>query len=424
MILRSRFVVPVSGPPIHDGAIVVSEGRILALGSWPDIAAGTGPGPMVDLGETIVLPGLVNAHCHLDYTGLVGMLAPPRNFPDWIKSILAAKAGFSDADFTTSWHTGAVQLVTSGTTTVANIETMPAGLAERRAATPLRLHSFLELTGVRQQRDPVSLVAEAIATLDRCRSGPGAVGLSPHAPYSTLPALFREAAQAARKRGWKLTTHLAESLAEFEMFMFRRGPMFDWLHGQRPCEDCGLGSPIQHAAVHGLLGPDLLAVHVNYLWDEDAALLGRTGASVVHCPRSHDYFHHQHFPSDPLIAAGVNLCLGTDSLASVRTEPGRRSTLSLFDEMAMLAARDNTLAPETILRWATVHGARALGLEGMIGQLSPGAHADLIVLPAPAGIGLVAEEILHHQGPVLASMIGGNWVWHRPGYEPAGLVLT
>jgi cytosine/adenosine deaminase-related metal-dependent hydrolase len=130
VLLRARIVVPVTAPPVEDGAVAVSGDRVVAVGSWRELSAAW-PGPVTDLGEVILLPGLVNAHCHLDYTGLAGQLAPPRTFPDWIKAILAAKGAWTNEDFTRSWLDGAAQLLASGTTTVANTESLSAGLAER-----------------------------------------------------------------------------------------------------------------------------------------------------------------------------------------------------------------------------------------------------------------------------------------------------
>lgn len=407
-------MVPVHGPPIPDGAIRFADGRIQWIGPWRE-ATPSRHESIVDAGDNILLPGLVNAHCHLDYTHLLGLLAPPRAFPDWIKAILAAKASWSDADFEQSWLDGAAQLLRHGTTTVANIETQGMALARLRATTPLRLHSFLELTGVRQRQPAASLVGNAEQRLLALPPHRGEVGLSPHAPYSTLPEILFLSAATARRHHWRLTTHIAESKEEFEMFMYRRGPMHDWLHSQRPDSDCGIGSPVQHAARHGLLGPDFLAVHVNYLWDDDARLLATSGSSVVHCPRSHAYFRHQRFPFDQLQAAGVPVCLGTDSLASTRIPPGTRPELSLFSEMAAFAAHDSTVAPARILEMATLRGAQALGSGQRLGSLQPGFEADFCLIPDPAAGTTPEEAILHHTGPVLATWIAGRPVWCSPG---------
>lgn len=411
ILLRARHVVPVATPVLHDGAVRICGPRIQWVGPWVE-AQPEADEQVVDLGDAILLPGLVNAHCHLDYTDLLGQLAPPRVFSDWIKSILAAKSSWSDEDFVRSWLHGAQQLLAYGTTTVANIESLPHALALLRESTPLRIHSFLELTGVRIRRDASSLLDEAEAVLDSLPPHPGGVGLSPHAPYSTLPELLRRAAERARRRGWRLTTHLAESREEFDMFMYRRGPMFDWLHSQRPDDDCGLGSPVQHAARNGLLGPDFLAVHVNYLWDDDARLLAHHGASVVHCPRSHAYFRHQRFPGQTLAAAGVNLCLGTDSLASTRVGAGPRPGLSMFAEMAELTSHDTTVDPAEIVRRATLNGAIALGLDHELGTLQPGLLADLCAIPGRVRDEDVHDAIIHHRGPVTTTWIDGKPAFH------------
>lgn len=409
-ILRARLLAPLCRPPLDDAALVLSGQRILALGGWRDIRRHQA-GPVTDLGEVLLLPGLINAHCHLDYTDMAGLFPPPKTFCDWIKSITAEKGLWSDAEFAASWRAGADMLLRTGTTTVADVEAVPALLPAMWRATPLRVFSFLELTGVRSRRDPKTILDEAAAKIqslprdERC-----AAGLSPHAPYSTTPALLRQSARLARRCGWRLVSHIAESAPEFEMFRHARGEMFEWLRrNERDMSDCGGVSPVQHAERCGLLGPNLLAIHVNYLAPGDAALLARRRVSVVHCPRSHAYFGHAPFPFRTLRRAGVNLCLGTDSLASLRTAPRTRPELSLFLELRAFAAAHPETAPEAILRMVTVNAARALGLAGRLGELTPGAHADVIAIPFGGAPRDAYDAVVHHQGPVSASLIGGRW---------------
>jgi cytosine/adenosine deaminase-related metal-dependent hydrolase len=153
-----------------------------------------------------------------------------------------------------------------------------------------------------------------------------------------------------------------------------------------------------------------LAVHANYLGRDDAKRLAQGQTSVVHCPRSHAYFRHQSFPHAALARAGVNLCLGTDSLATVAKQEDKPLELSLFAEMRALAANCPGLPPKVILQMATRNGASALGLQGRIGELVPNAWADLIAVPCGEAIAVVHEAIVHHTGPVAALMIGGKWV--------------
>ena len=409
MILRARTILPVSQSPIEDGAIVISGNKIRAAGSWADLKPDADE-KTLDLGEVILLPGLVNAHCHLDYTDMAGELPPPKTFTDWISLITAAKTAWSYSEYAHSWLHGAHMLLKTGTTTVADIEAMPDLLPDAWDATPLRVFSFLEMTGIRARRDPKEILRETVEKIDSLTHARCSASLAPHAPYSTLPELLRLTAGLARKKKWRITTHIAESAEEFEMFTRARGKMFDWLkRNERDNSDCGLGSPVKHCARQKMLGENLIAAHVNLLAHGDARLLGQHRVHVVHCPRSHAYFRHPPFLRERLANAGVNLCLGTDSLATTRKYGKQKPELNMFEEMRALAASDKAISPAEILRMATVNGARALGLGGQAGELSKNASADLIAIPFAGKIADAHEAVLAHSDNVNASMIDGRW---------------
>ena len=408
MLLRARILLPISAPPVENGAVLLSKNRIVALGGWRDLAARTRE-PAVDLGPVILLPGLINAHCHLDYTDMTG-LPPQKQFPDWIKGLLALKAAASYTDYAEAWLRGARMLARTGTTTVADVEAVPELLPEVWSSTPLRVFSFLELTGVKSHRQPAEILHEAAAKLKSLASARGSAGLSPHALYSTPPDLLRQTAALARRRKWRVTMHVAESLAESEMYTGRRGPMFDWLKRQRDMSDCQHRTPLQQARRYGLLGENFLAVHANYLDDADIAALAESGSSVVHCPQSHAYFGHAPFPFQKLHDAGVNVCLGTDSLASVLMTRRAKPELNMFTEMRTFAAAHPDVSPETIVRMATQHGARALGWEKQVGGIFEHALADLITIPFHGKTEESWSAAVHHTGPITASMIDGKWV--------------
>jgi aminodeoxyfutalosine deaminase len=409
LLLRARVVLPVSQPPIREGAVLVSGNRIAAVGRWRDASVHR-RNKIVDLGEAIIMPGLVNAHCHLDYTNMAGQFPPPKVFAEWLKLITEAKAGWNYSDFAESWLNGARMLVRTGTTSVADIEAVPELLPEAWGGTPLRVFSFLEMIGIKSHRQPSAIVRDAVERIDALKGFRGRPGLSPHAPYSTVPELMRLSAQAARRRRWRLTTHLAESAMEFEMFTRGRGEMFDWLQRSgRDMSDCGLGSPVRHLERCGALSERLVAAHVNYLGTQDASLLAQRKVHVVHCPRCHFYFRHDPFPLRRLAKAGVNICLGTDSLASVYQARRQKVELSLFEEMRALAKNEPSLSARQIVRMATLNGARALGMGGQIGELAEGSLADLVVLPFAGKTADIYDGVLHHKGDLAASMIDGRW---------------
>jgi aminodeoxyfutalosine deaminase len=409
MILRARVVVPMSRPPISDGAVLVSDDRIRSVGTWRQLSAHRNE-PVFDLGEAALLPGLINAHCHLDYTHMAGQFTSPKLFIDWLKLITTTKSQWSMEEYTASWQSGAAMLLRTGTTTVADIEAVPELLPQVWDSTPLRVISFLELIGITARRPPERVLQEVLDKIQGLPRNRCQIGLSPHAPYSTVPRLLRQTAEIAKREGWLLCTHVAESKSEYLMFAKGRGDMFDWLQRSgREMSDCGLGSPVRHLDSCGALGENLLATHVNYLARGDAALLAGRKVSVIHCPRSHSYFGHETFPLRRLLRAGVNVCLGTDSLASVTKNRAQAVELDMLAEMRTLADRHRWLSSKAILRMGTLNSARALARPKAVGRLTPGALADLIAIPAIARPGKVYDRILEHKGAVSASMIGGVW---------------
>jgi cytosine/adenosine deaminase-related metal-dependent hydrolase len=216
--------------------------------------------------------------------------------------------------------------------------------------------------------------------------------------------------QAARRHDWRLVTHIAESLEEFEMIRHAGGPMFEWLRrNERDMQDCGTHSPVAHLERLGYLSHRLLAIHLNYLAAGDARRLAERGVHVVHCPRSHSYFRHERFPFSRLVKAGVNVCLGTDSLVTVRKPHRVAIQLDLFAEMQSFARSYPAVGSAEILAMVTRNPARALGLAGEIGVLRAGASADLIAIPFGGSGEDASSAVVHHRGAVLASLIRGRW---------------
>jgi cytosine/adenosine deaminase-related metal-dependent hydrolase len=176
-------------------------------------------------------------------------------------------------------------------------------------------------------------------------------------------------------------------------------------------EDCGHSSPVRLAHDYGLLSPRFLAVHVNYLAPEDAGLLARSGTHVAHCPRSHDYFAHDPFPFEALRSAGVNIALGTDSLASIRKSGECEPQLDLWAEMRLFGDRHPGASPKEIFAMATANSARALGMEQEIGALKQGFAADALAktYTGPVQEKRMCEELLH-TGEVRQVFVAGQRV--------------
>jgi cytosine/adenosine deaminase-related metal-dependent hydrolase len=279
----------------------------------------------------------------------------------------------------------------------------------------LRVFSFLEMIGITGRRPPEEILGETLSRARSLRRAGCRPGLSPHAPYSTLPSLLAQCGRAMRRHRLRLATHVAESATEYEMFRHGRGEMYEWLkRSAREMSDCGGRTPVEHLERCGVLGPSTVVAHANYITPEDIALLAERGVSVAHCPRSHAYFRHDSFPFRPLMSAGVNICLGTDSLASVWKSRGQVVELDMFQEMGALAVSAPFLAPRAILRMATVNGAISLGIQDSVGHLTPGTRADLVSIPFSARPKEVYEAVVAHCGPVKGSMVSGRWVIPPP----------
>ena len=404
MIIRARNVVTMDGPPLENGAVAVEDNRIVAVGTMPDLQWVT-DGPIIDLGEQTLMPGLINAHCHLDYTMMRGAISPPKSFAAWVQRINALKRSLDSDDYLDAIGRGFVELQRWGTTSVCNIEAFPE-LMVHLAPSPLRTWWFYEMIDIRHRVTTEDVVAGALAFFQHRANSLDTFGLSPHAPYTASLDLYHLANACASSFTMPLTTHVAESAEEFAMFRHAGGPLYDFMDSiRRPMGDCGSTTPFAQLWRSGAVDAHWLLAHMNTLTEEDFMLLAEqplaAGPHIVHCPGSHRYFSHPPFPYRRLHDLGANLCLGTDSLAST-------DSLSLFHEMRLLRETQPWLRPEQILRTVTVNPARALRRRGQLGRIAPGALADLIALPVSATLGNVHEEIIEHSAPVSWTMIDGQ----------------
>jgi cytosine/adenosine deaminase-related metal-dependent hydrolase len=405
MLYLADMVLPMSTPPLPRGFVRVEESRIVAVGPATELLPQPGE-EVVDLGAATLLPGLINAHCHLDYTGFRGALEARHGFTEWIRKINALRRSFTIDDYLVAIEEGFRLLAEGGVTTVANIESFPE-LLPRLGPPPLRTWWFLELIDVRSRLDEEQVLLGALSFFEQHPDWLGGFGLSPHAPYTASVDLYRLARMCGEKHGMLSTTHIAESVEEHEMFSHARGPLFDFLAGLgRDNSDCGQGSALSHLIEHGVIGRDCLIVHLNYLQDYDYELLAASGASVVHCPKCHTYFGHAPFPFHALRQRGVNICLGTDSLAS-NNSLDMRSEMREARDLHRISARD-------ALEMATLNGALALGQAGRLGEISPGAHADLVAFPhesAPSSAALDPwERVVHSHAPPSLLLVNGHAV--------------
>ena len=399
MIIRARVVVTMDGPPIDNGAVVVSGDRIVDVGPFSDISEKHSPEEIVDLGEQALLPGLINGHCHLDYTSLRGRIQRQKSFTDWIRAINAEKAKLSTEDYVASINDGFVEAKRFGTTTIANLTAFPELIS--RIEPQIRTWWFAELIDVRDPGRANEIVDSIVEQLKSHEHW----GLAPHSPFTASANLYRRCEEVFQRENVLLTTHLAESSEEMEMFRNARGALYEFLKEiGRPMTDCGKRTPIaeffERMPAIDRDRPYLL-VHLNEISISDGSLLSNAtkSFSIVHCPRSHEYFGHSPFELMKLRGLGFNVCLGTDSLAS-------NEDLSLFAEFRAFQREFPEVSPEEILKMVTVNAANALH-ENTLGKIHINFLADLIAVPC-RGSASIYEEIVAFDQRIGWSMIGGR----------------
>jgi cytosine/adenosine deaminase-related metal-dependent hydrolase len=407
MIIRTRCLIPILSPPIADGAVLVEGREIKAAGKADEILAAHAGETVLDLGDMALLPGLINAHCHLDYTVLRNAILPPRSFTAWVQRINALKRSLGPDDYLDSIARGFEQCIAAGTTTVCTIESFPE-LMPRMPPPPIRTWWFYEMIDVRHRVTTDDVVAGALSFFQHRSGSLANFGLSPHAPFTASLDLYRLANDCAEAFAMPLTTHVAESSEEFQMFRDASGPLYEFLSGiLRPMADCGGATPFSHLWNAGAIDARWILAHMNQLSDDDFNLIASLPRSakptVVHCPGTHEYFSREPFPWKRLADLGVNLCVGTDSLAST-------DSLSLLAELRRLRCTVPELAPARLLDAVTRNPARALNREHRLGCIAPGALADLIAVPCTGSLETVCEEIVSHSGAVPWVMIDGRIV--------------
>ena len=402
-VYRARWVISNRAGAIEDAAVVCSDGRIARVGQWSRVQEHVGlKDGVTHFGESAILPGLVNGHTHLSLSDLGGKFRPTKNFAAWIGRVTARRLSRTKGAIRRAVRQGAEESLAAGTVAGADVTTEPA-FDDALAGGPIRWRVFGEV--LRFGEAGRRFTEERIADLEALRAQTGLeVGLAPHAPYTLGIEGFLRARAEADRRGWPVSAHLHETLDEIEFTRSGQGDLHKWLSLARflPKDLAPLGKrPIPALAEAGFFKGPVLVAHGNYLTDEEMAILAQSRSSVAHCPRSHAFFGHADHPWRRLLAAGVNVCLGTDSLAS-------SPSLSILDEMRYLAAEHADAEPQALLEMGTVRGARALGFADDLGDLAEGLRADFCVVGPVAPGKEPLAAILAGEGNISRVVLGGQ----------------
>ncbi|MFL5563562.1 MAG: amidohydrolase family protein [Gemmatimonadaceae bacterium] len=374
MRYHARWVLPITQPPIENGTVVERDGLITYVGSRAEAPAGEDQ----DLGEAILLPGLINTHTHLELTAMRGFLEDCR-FAEWIDRLRQSRNEILDAPLLLdSARLGIIEGLEAGITTYADTCSSGVALYAMREL-GVRGIMYQEVFGPDPSQAGIAMqdLEDHIGKLGAEQTDLVSLGVSPHAPYTVSDPLYAAAAKFARSLRLPLAMHIAESEPEHDLVTKGTGDFADrWTRRGIPATRRAR-SPIALLEKHDALGSDALLIHCVRVDDADIATIARHDCSVAHCPASNAKFGHGIAPLLPLVDAGVRVGIGSDSVAS-------NNRMDILDEarLAVLihraaTTRHDTFGAHQALELATIGGARALRIDSRVGSLEVGKDADL-----------------------------------------------
>ncbi len=370
LCINSGWLFPVNSPPVKEGSVVIEGGIITYAGESKNIPDHS---DILLGGENIILiPGLVNAHTHLELTSMGGKAGHGLPFKEWIEKVISFRGGMSEEDIDSSILKGGKLLLNNGTTTVGDFSSTGRS-ASILAKLGLRGVVFNEIISF--QEDGSRAAFKGVK--DRIENGKKTKGIiqaiAPHSPYSVSASLLRECHSYAKETDIPISIHIAETEEEKIFIDTGNGPLRDLLNSLGKWDKSWpvpKTSPVKYLEKLRVLD-GIIGVHLNLIDKDDIELLKNRGVSVVCCPGSHRWFGRKKVsPVERLLAEEINVALGTDGLSS-------NSTLSILEEMRILKKEFPAIPDEEILKMGTINGAKALRFKD-IGAIEAGFKGDIV----------------------------------------------
>lgn len=422
-MLAANYVLPISSPPICDGAVVVEAGEIVAIGTRDELAARFPAVEIEDFGEAAILPGFVNCHSHLEITSMRGALDDvEHDFAAWLLKLNALREKLSGKEIRAAALFGAREGAAAGVTCFGDIGRYGVAGFEALKAVGLRGVVFQETEFSPEDKTADADFEKLIAKFETLRSSETEkvrAGISPHSPYTVSPRLLEMLAEYSMTNDVALSIHAAESADELELLQSGTGFFteiykkynFEW---QSP--RC---TSIEYLDRLGVLAAKPLLAHCLTVSPSDINRIAASGSAIAHCPKSNAKFGHGYAPLEQFLNAGISVGLGSDSVASNNTcdmlEESRFATLAARNRMG----RERFISAREMLETATLGGAKALGLDDKIGTLEPGKQADIVVVSLanaaqqPINDLETALVFASNARDVLVTVVAGNEVYRR-----------
>lgn len=410
LVLEAAAVLTGVGGVYSPGAVAVQDGSIVAVGELSRVAVRGAERRTYP--NAVIIPGLVNAHSHLDLSFLSKPLSFNGSFTRWLLKVGWARSQTSDEKCESAARRALESLAASGVTTVGDITTIEGGFRALRDS-GLRGVAYFETFGFKQERvegerDRLNFL------LDRCSPTEKVlVGISPHTPYTVGPRLWELLKREFKARVDRFSVHVSEILEEAAFLEGGWGPFRHFLRMagllDKEWRPPGM-SPVEYVDSFGFVTRGTSLVHGNFLTDGDRRLLagrqGKGAVCIVHCPRAHRFFQRLPFPLAELLPEGIPVALGTDSLAS-------NSSLDMLEEMKTVHIDHPELPVQEIVRMATLRGAEALRLENITGSLEEGKRADLAMIDVSGTSTAMSpeERILAASSRCTLTMVAGETIF-------------
>ncbi|HET6497700.1 MAG TPA: amidohydrolase family protein [Coriobacteriia bacterium] len=386
MLLSARYVLPIASPQITDGAVLVRGDRIVEVGELSALAAAHPDEEVRDFGLSVLMPGFVDVHTHLEYSAMRG-LVDDLPYSQWKLQLLEREQRLDARDWEDAALLGAAEALQSGITTIADI-TETGASAKAAVAAGLRAFIYREVSTM-VKRDVPGVMARAADDIAAWQEGADpariTIGIAPHATYSCHPELYRRVAEKAVAEGLPVSMHVAGSKDEYDFVKYGSSRLaVDYRDASRGASSVWLPtgvSPIRYLDQWGLFEvPQLLAVHCTQADDADIEILAGHDVAVAYCPRCNAKLGMGVAPLGRMLQRGVRVGIGTDS-------PASSNTLDMFDEMRIglliqraVAGYEPHLVARRFVRMATLGAAEALGIGRDVGSLEPGKQADIIAV--------------------------------------------
>lgn len=419
----ARWVAPISSPVIEAGAVAVAGARIAAVGRRGDLAGQFPDAAVREFGNAIITPGLINAHTHLELTVMRGFLElEEHDFFAWLRKLTLARLALDADDLLHSATAGAIEAARAGVTCVADASDSAKESMQALRNVGLRGIVYQESFGPDPQlaTENFAKLQRKVETLRALETSLVRCGVSPHSPYTVSAPQLRLISAFALQEHLPVMMHAAESQAEDRLLKEGKGAFADNLR-QRGIEWKTPGiSPVQFLEEQGVLETKPLLAHCITVDEADLTILKSAQAGIAHCPKSNAKLGHGHAPYTRFLAHGLNVGLGSDSVASNNTcdilEEARFATL-LSRAVSASDVDDMQATAEAALSAATLGGARALGIEEQTGALSEGLQADLAVIgldgvhQSPVGDPVQALIFSSSARDVLLTVVAGHEIY-------------